>query len=224
MGRTPRGRTREKIFRFVRDQLLAGRSPTVREIRDAFGFSATQTVHAHLKALVGEGRLEQERGGEKGRARGYRLPQRPGMAGAVLLVPLLGGVQAGELTTAVEDPDGYLTIRSQRPDDELFGLRVRGESMIDAGILPGDVVIVRRQSSAEDGDIVVVLVEDEATVKRLRRRDGRVELHPENADFSPIIPEPADLSLLGKVLEVRRFLEPGLGALERGDHFDQRGW
>ena len=86
--------------------------------------------------------------------------------------------------------------------DELFGLRVHGDSMRDAGILDGDLVLVRRQPRAHTGEIVVALVGDEATVKRLRMRGRRVELHPENPDYEPIVPHPRDVTLLGKVIEV----------------------
>jgi repressor LexA len=89
----------------------------------------------------------------------------------------------------------------------LFSLRVRGDSMKDAGILDGDVVVVRRQPNANAGDIVVAMVGDEATVKRFRLKRGRVELHPENDAYQPIVPEPGDVKVLGKVVEVRRTLE-----------------
>jgi len=84
---------------------------------------------------------------------------------------------------------------------------VHGESMRDAGILPGDIVIVRRQPSADDGAIVVALVDEEATIKRLRRRGDRVELHPENPDYAVMRPDPAELQVLGRVIEVRRYLD-----------------
>jgi repressor LexA len=124
-----------------------------------------------------------------------------------VLVPLLGRVPAGSLDLAVEDLEGYLPLRSHRSPDELFGLRVRGESMTGAGILPGDVVVVRRQPTAASGDVVVALVGDEATVKRLRIRGKRAELHPDNPDFEPIVPEPGEMTVLGKVIEVRRAME-----------------
>jgi repressor LexA len=200
MGRTPAGQTRERIYQFVRDRLLRGFPPTVREVRDAFGFRSIQTAREHLEALVAEGRLAKE----KGKARGYRLGSESGLTH---LVPLLGRVPAGPLDLATEDLEGYLPIQSHRPADDLFGLRVRGESMTGAGILPGDMVVVRRQSTADSGDIVVALIGGEATVKRLRIRRNRVELHPENPDFEPIIPDPRELTLLGKVIEVRRYLE-----------------
>ena len=202
MGRTPPGQTRERVFRLVRDRLLAGSPPTVREVQQAFGFRSVQTAREHLELLVRQGRLSKEHG----KSRAYRLPERQGMP--TVLVPLLGRVQAGSLNAAVEDLEGYLPVHSRHASGELFGLRVRGRSMTGAGILPGDVVIVRRQRSADSGAIVVALVGDEATVKRLRIRGKRVTLHPENPDFDPIIPDPDELTLLGKVIEVRRRLEP----------------
>jgi len=200
MGRTPPGQTRERVFRFVRDRLLGGLPPTVREVQQAFGFRSPQSAREHLEALVEEGKLSKQ----SGKARGYRLPSGSGLA--TTLVPLLGRVPAGSLDTAVEELEGYLPIESGRSSGRLFGLRVHGESMTGAGILPGDVVVVRRQPRAENGEIVVALVDDEATVKRLRVRGGRVELHPENPDFQTIVPEPGRLRLLGKVIEVRRYL------------------
>lgn len=203
MGRTPPGQTREKIFRFVRDNLLNGLPPTVREVKEAFSFRSVQTAREHLEALVKEGRLTKE----KGKARSYRLPAGSAARVPTRLVPLLGRVPAGPLDMATEDLEGYIPIQSRHPSDELFGLRVRGESMTGIGILPDDIVVVRRQPTANSGDIVVALVGDEVTVKRLRIRWKRVELHPENPEFDPIIPEPGELSLLGKVIEVRRYLE-----------------
>ncbi|MCP4660909.1 MAG: repressor LexA [bacterium] len=200
--KTPPGQTRGQIFRFVRDRLLQGLPPTVREVQQAFGFRSVQTAREHLETLVDEGKLAKE----PGKARGYRLPKNPS-EGPFAFVPLLGRVQAGALTTAVEDPEGYVPVQGLATGDGLFALRVRGESMVGAGILPGDLVIVRRQPDADPGDIVVALVEDEATVKRLRLKSGRVELHPENPRFDPIIPDPNDLALLGKVIEIRRYLE-----------------
>ena len=203
MGRTPPGQTRERIFQFVRNRLLSGFPPTVREVMEAFGFRSVQTAREHLEVLVNQGRLTKE----KGKARGYRLPADSGLGTPTRLVPLLGRVPAGPLDIATEDLEGYIPIQSHYASDELFGLRVRGESMTGVGILPGDIVVVRRQPAADSGDIVVVLIGDEATVKRLWVRRNRVELHPENTDFEPIVPDAAELTLLGKVIEVRRYLE-----------------
>lgn len=199
MGRTPLGETRQKVFEFVRERLLAGRPPTVREVQAALGFRAVQTARQHLERLVAEGRLEAERG----KARGYRLPgeERP-----PFLVPLLGRVPAGPMDAAVENLEGYLPVDGRGSPEDLFALRVKGRSMIGAGILPGDVVIVRRQPTARSGEIVVARIGDEATVKRLRLRRGRVELHPENPAFEPIVPEEESFEILGKVTELRRKL------------------
>lgn len=195
------GRTRRDVLAFVRERLAAGRPPTVREVQEHFGFKAVESARRHLEALVDEGALAKE----PGRARGYRLP--PGAPGPVRLVPRLGRVQAGALSEAVEDPDGWVPVDGLTGEHELFALTVRGESMSGAGILPGDMVIVRRQETARDGEIVVALVRDDATVKRLRLRAGRIELHPENAAFAPIVLEPGtEIRILGRVVEVRRRL------------------
>jgi repressor LexA len=206
MPRTPAGETREKVYRFMRERLLAGEPPTLREIQDEFGFRAVETAREHLQELVGAGRLVQE----PGRARGYRLPGHDRHAAAGFqLIPMLGRVQAGVLTTAVEELEGWVPVQSRRAraDDSLFALRVRGESMLGAGILPGDIVIVSKDAPVANGDIVVALVDDEATVKRLRRAAGRVELHPENPAFDVIVRRAQDVLLLGKVIEVRRQLD-----------------
>ena len=203
MGRTPPGQTRERVFRFVRDHLLRGFPPTVREVQEAFGFRSVQTARGHLEALVREGRLTKE----TGKARSYRLPETATTDPPTRLVPLLGRVQAGPLDLAAQELEGYLAIQSRHDPGGLFGLRVRGESMVAAGILPGDIVVVRRQPAADSGDIVVALVGEEATVKRLRIRNRRIELHPENPDFEPITPDASQLMIIGKVIEVRRYLE-----------------
>ncbi len=198
----PRGQARERVFCFVRDRLLAGAPPTVREVQAAMGFAAVESARRHLECLVAEGRLA--KAGR--RARGYRLPGACAESGQLAWVPLLGEVQAGDLQTAIESPDGHVLVESRLPGAELFALRVRGDSMVDAAILPGDVVIVRQQDSAQSGEVVVAMVDDEATVKTLRRRGRRVELHPANSAYAPIVPPLAELRILGRVVEVRRRL------------------
>ncbi len=202
MAYTKPGETRKKIYEYVRRRILSGDPPTVREVQEAFSFRSVQTAREHLDTLVQGGMLEKQ----PKKSRAYRIPDRPGLQS--LAVPLLGRVQAGELTTAIEDLEGYIDVQASDSHDQLFGLRVRGESMRDAGILPGDIVIVRKQPSAESGDIVVALIEDEATVKTLKIKGGRPELHPANPAFEPIIPETGELHILGKVIEVRRYFEP----------------
>ncbi len=199
MGRTPAGQTRERVHRFVVERLLRGLPPTVREVQQALGFSAVQSARAHLEALVREGRLAKR----PGRARGYGLPDDV----PARLVPVLGRVPAGALRTAFEERQGFVVVTTRARQEDLFALRVRGQSMTGAGILDGDLVIVRRQATAESGDVVVALIDDEATVKRLRLRAGRAELHPENPAFEPLVVAPGALRVLGKVIEVRRQLE-----------------
>jgi repressor LexA len=191
----------------------------VREVRDAVGFSAVESARAHLEALVAEGRLEKE----SGESRGYRLPS-AGRRGThpPVLVPLLGRVAAGAPILAAEHTEGWLSVQPRRAGEALFALRVRGDSMVNAGILDGDIVVVRSRETAEDGRIVVAQVGDgeqaEATVKRFRRgRGGRVELHPENAAYPVLVPPPGNVRILGQVVEVRRFLEGGEGAITGHD-------
>lgn len=207
MPKTPPGQTRNRIFRFVRDRLLEGDSPSLREVQRHFGFRAVETVRAHLTVLVEEGRLVKE----SGRSRGYRLPERfPPPAdwppNRLQPVPLLGEVAAGGFEEAIENPEGNLPVEipDSRDLSDYFALRVRGESMSGAGILPGDTVIVERQGVAVSGQIVVALVEEEATVKRFHLGPDGMELRPENPDFNTLRPPPGSCRILGKVVELRR--------------------
>ncbi|MCA8961386.1 MAG: transcriptional repressor LexA [Planctomycetes bacterium] len=217
-SRKPAGETRELVFRFVRDRCLSGDAPTVREVQSHFGFRAVQSAREHLERLVEEGRL----GKHQGRARGYYLPGQE--SASVVQVPLLGRVHAGDLHAAIEWVEGSVFFErgsafergrrvegGARSASEYFALRVDGDSMIGAGILDGDLVIVRAQSTAQSGDIVVASIEGEhereATVKRLRRQGRRIELHPENPDYDVIVPTgKSGCTILGKVVEVRRRL------------------
>jgi repressor LexA len=201
--RTAPGATRRKIYHFVKECILAGESPSIRDVQKEMGFSAVQSARQHLEALVAEGLLDKE----AGRARGFRLPGLHGSAAPTRFVPLLGRVAAGAPTTAIEDPEGYLAVQSRLPQNELFALKVRGESMTGLGILPDDIVIVKRQASAENGEIVVALIGDEATVKTLRKTSKGIQFDPANPAFQPIHPGIEDVSILGKVVEVRRYLD-----------------
>jgi repressor LexA len=200
--------TRERIYEFVRRRLLEGWPPTVREVQQAVGYRAVQSANVHLAALVEQGRLVKL----PGKARGYALPDSPRGLQPSVLVPLVGRVQAGALTLAVEDPEGYVPVEMRRSlsktrIEALIALRVRGDSMTGAGIHDGDLVVVHRQPTAQDGDIVVALVDDEATVKRLRIKKTSVELQAENPAFAPIVVRPDRVVLIGKVIEVRRYLD-----------------
>jgi repressor LexA len=208
--KTRPGETRELVYEFVRDRLLEGVPPTVREVQREFGFRAVQTAQAHLEQLVAEGRLVKRLGPQRGRARGYGLPESSvDYAAPMVFAPLLGHIQAGNLSAAIEEREGTVPVArgARRGSEELFALRVRGESMTGVGIMPDDLVIVRMQPTADTGDIIVALVDDEATVKTLRRQRGRIVLMPENPDYEPIIPDPENVRILGKVIEVRRYIE-----------------
>ena len=168
-----------------------GYSPSVREIGAAVGLRSTASVSYHLQALQEKGLLQSP--GSKGRKRAIVTTVRPGQ------IPVVGVVTAGLPILAVENQEGYL---SWDGDPGCFALRVRGDSMINAAILSGDLVVVRPQQSADDGQIVVARIGDEATVKRLRRRGGEIWLMPENDSYAPI--DGTDAELIGIVKAVVR--------------------
>lgn len=161
----------EYVNQFIQEN---GYSPSVREIGEAVGLRSTASVSYHLKALQEKGLLQSS--GAKGRKRALVTASRPGQ------IPIIGLVTAGTPILAIENQDGTMPWK----DPGCFALRVRGDSMINAGILSGDLVVVRPQSVADSGQIVVARIGDEATVKRLLRRDGQVWLMPENDAYSPI--------------------------------------
>lgn len=180
---------RAEILEFLREFVAEkGYAPSVREIMQAVGLRSTASVHYHLAELNRSGAISMD--GSKNRA--ISLPDAHG-------VPLVGVVTAGQPILAVENIEGYLPWDGER---DCFALRVRGDSMIEAGILSGDKVIVHPQPTAENGEIVVALLGDEATVKRLRRADGEVWLMPENPAYTPI--DGRDAVILGKVRAVIR--------------------
>ena len=182
----------EKILEFLTDYVNEkGYPPSVREICAAVGLKSTATVSYHLTELKRQGRIQGET--NKRRAISVAESQRQGR------IPVLGMVQAGMPVLAVENIEGYIPWEG---DPSCFALRVRGDSMMNAGILEGDKVIVRPQPDADNGDIVVALLEDEATVKRLWRDGGGVWLLPENPAFSPI--DGRQATILGKVKAVLR--------------------
>lgn len=181
----------EKIVEFVNAFIAEnGYSPSVREIGEAVGLRSTASVSYHLQALQEKGVFQSP--SVKGRKRALVTSARPGH------IPVIGVVTAGVPILAVENQEGTIPWE----DPSCFALRVRGDSMINAGILSGDKVVVRPQSTADDGQIVVALLEDEATVKRLRRRNGEVWLMPENENYSPI--DGREAKILGLVKAVIR--------------------
>ena len=168
-----------------------GFAPSVREIGAAVGLRSTASVSYHLQQLQEKGLLVSP--GQKGRKRAIVTAQRPGH------IPVVGVVTAGMPILAVENLEGSIAWEG---DPACFALRVKGDSMINAGILDGDLVIVRPQPNADDGQIVVARIEDEATVKRLSRKNGQVWLLPENDAYSPI--DGSEAELIGLVKAVIR--------------------
>ena len=192
----PLTKSQQKIYDFLKDRSQYGIPPSVREICAATGLKSTSTVHAHLKALENLGYISRYAG----------LNRAIHIEGCeqTAQVPILGKVTAGLPILAVEEIQGYLPITaSQQRGRELFALTVQGESMKNAGILDGDYVVVERTPTARDGDIVVALIEDEATVKRLYRETDCVRLQPENDAFEPIYAK--EVIILGKVISVVRY-------------------
>lgn len=172
-----------------------GYAPSVRDIGASLGIKSTSSVHLYLHNLESKGYIEQEAG--KKRTLRICAPY----TRAFGKVPLLGSITAGSPILAVENFDGYVDLpwnSAKYSSEELFALKVKGESMIEAGIFDGDVVIVRKSSYADNGQIVVALIEDEATVKTFYKEDGHFRLQPENRTMKPIIID--EVGLLGVVV------------------------
>lgn len=191
----PLTKSQQKVYDYITSCAQEQRVPSVREICAATGLKSTSTVHLHLKTLEERGLIEREKGFN-------RCIKVSGMDRSTS-VPVLGRVTAGVPILAVEEIETYIPIsESLRRGRELFALRVMGESMINAGILDGDIVVVHRTPVANNGDIVVAMIEDEATVKRFYKEEGHFRLQPENDAFEPIIAD--EVVLLGTVVALYR--------------------
>ncbi|HEY7195810.1 MAG TPA: transcriptional repressor LexA [Gaiellaceae bacterium] len=204
----------QEIYEYVVDYVDEhGYPPTVREIGEKVGLASPSTVHAHLANLERAGYLRRDPTKPRalelvGRGRGGGA-QVAGEAARVRVLPLVGQIAAGGPLLAEQNVEDHLAVPEPLSSGagEEFLLRVKGESMVDAGILPDDYVVVRRQQTAQNGDIVVALAgedesADEATVKRFFREGGRVRLQPENTSMEPLYPE--HVSILGRVTGVFR--------------------
>lgn len=185
------------VFEFIKDRIEEGYPPTVREICAEFGFKSTSTAHRYINNLTAKGLLE--KGNNQNRA--IRLTGGNGMK-----IPLVGTVTAGIPITAIEEITDYISFQPARHySNPLFALKVRGESMINAAILDGDMVVIEQTPYAENGDIVCALVDNEsATIKTFYKEDGHYRLQPENDTMDPIIVD--EVSILGKVVGVARYL------------------
>ena len=194
----------KEILEYIKGEILSkGYPPAVREIGEAVDLKSTSSVHSHLETLEKNGYIRRDP--TKPRAieildDDFNLTRRE-----VVNVPIVGHVAAGEPILATENIENYFPIPVEyMPNEETFMLKVKGESMINAGIFNGDNVLVKKQPNAENGDIVVALVDDSATVKTFYKEDGYYRLQPENDTMDPIIVK--ECSILGKVFGVFRFL------------------
>jgi repressor LexA len=175
-----------------------GYAPSVRDVMSALGFKSTSSVHMYIKRLSEKGMIAKT----DGKSRAITLPEAARERG----VPLIGRVSAGVPILAEQDFEGYAAFDASElacEKGDLFALRIKGESMINAGIFDGDTVIVERRDYAEDGEIVVALIEDEATVKRFFKENGAYRLQPENPAMMPIIVN--SVRILGKVVASLRY-------------------
>lgn len=196
------------IYEFITDAIRRdGYPPTVRDIQSAVRIKSTSTVHSYLARLEQKGYIRRD----AGKSRSVRVDEQSGARprGGSVKVPVIGRVAAGMPILALENCEGYIDFPVMSGTDgygQLFALRVKGESMIDAGILDGDIVVVMKTNYAENGEIVVALCEDEATVKRFYKENGHFRLQPENPTMAPIIVN--DVYILGKVVAVVRYYRP----------------
>lgn len=193
----------EEILNYIKNEILErGFPPAVREICQAVNLKSTSSVHSHLESLEKNGYIRRDP--TKPRAieildDSFNMVRRE-----MVNVPIVGTVAAGQPILAQQNIDSYFPIPSEyMPNEQSFILRVKGESMINAGIMDGDCVLVKQQYSADNGDMVVALVEDSATVKTFYKENGHIRLQPENDSMEPIIV--ADCQILGKVFGVFRF-------------------
>ncbi len=194
----------QEILEYIKSEILnRGFPPAVREICEAVHLKSTSSVHAHLESLEKNGYIRRDP--TKPRAieildDNFNLTRRE-----MVNVPIIGTVAAGQPILATENIENYFPIPTEyMPNEQSFLLKVKGESMINAGILNGDHVLVKQQSTAQNGDMVVALIEDSATVKTFYKEDGYIRLQPENDTMDPILVH-GEVKILGKVFGVFRF-------------------
>ena len=203
MEERPISKKQEEILNYIKNEILErGFPPAVREICQAVGLKSTSSVHSHLESLERNGYIRRDP--TKPRAieildESFNMIRRE-----MVNVPIIGTVAAGQPILAEQNIEGYFPIPTEyMPNKQSFMLKVKGESMINAGIFDGDKVLVKQQATAENGDIVVALVDDSATVKTYYKENGHYRLQPENDSMDPIIVP--DCQIIGKVFGVFRF-------------------
>jgi repressor LexA len=193
----------QDILDFIVETQEQGWTPSVREIGREVGLRSPAAVHKHLKAMETEGYIQRV----PGKMRAIEVLQPVPGSVPRFSVPIVGEIAAGEPILAEQNLDGHLNLVDEdtaRNGEPCFALRVQGESMIEAGILPGDYVIVRQQDVADNGDIVVALLDQEATVKYFHREEDHIRLQPANGSMAPVMVQ--DVRILGKVVSVFRSL------------------
>ena len=199
----PRGDNQQRILDFIKSEIQTkGYPPSVREIANAVGLKSTSTVHGHLQRLEKRGLLHRD----AMKPRAMEVVGDPNFVrNSSTAVPVIGRVTAGLPILAEENLDEYVTIPEvMLGEGEHFILLVRGDSMIEAGILDGDHIVVKKTSEANNGDIVIAMVEDSATVKRYFKENGHFRLQPENSAMAPIIVD--EVTILGKVVSLYRLI------------------
>jgi repressor LexA len=199
--------TQERVFGFVKDYLgEKGFPPTRREIASHFGLKGPKAPQKTLSILERKGYIRKIPGGSRAIEVLSPSPVRPAQT---IPIPIIGRVQAGEPVLAVENIEGYVNLdRSLVSSDDVFLLRVQGDSMIDAHIQDGDFALVKPQPNAENGEIVVALIEDEATIKRIFQKRDLIHLEPANPEMEPIIVKKGEknVTIVGKVVGIFRKL------------------
>lgn len=191
------------ILDYIKEAISSeGYAPSVRDICSALNIKSTSTVHMYLRRLEEKGYIDRS----DGKSRAIRVERHSdGRTENTYAVPILGQVAAGVPILTIENFDGYLdyTTMKKYDTDTLFALKITGSSMIEAGILDGDFVVVEQRTYADNGDIVVAMIDDSATVKRFYKEKGRYRLQPENSEMEPIIAD--EVSILGKVVASIRY-------------------
>ena len=196
----PLSEMQQKVFDFIRKYIREnGFPPAVRDIGRGVGLTSPASVHLHLQSLQKKGYIERS----EGKTRGLVICDPVSNVKSYPAIPILGRVAAGVPILASEDVEGYVPFDDGNSGYEHFALRVRGLSMKNAGIMPEDVIVVRKQNTVQNGDIVVALIDDEATVKTYSFKNGKVWLLPENEDFAPI--DGTNAAILGKVVATMRY-------------------
>lgn len=204
MMQRPRGDNQQRILEFIKSEIQTkGYPPSVREIANAVGLKSTSTVHGHLQRLEKRGLIHRD----AMKPRAMEVMGDPNFVrNSTTAVPFIGRVTAGQPILAEENLEDYISIPDvMLGDGEHFILLVRGESMIEAGIFDGDYIVVRRQQEAVNGEIVVAMIDDSATVKRYYKENGHFRLQPENKTMEPIYCD--EVTILGKVVSLYRLLK-----------------